>query len=216
MIETFSKHAHIPLEPEGVYHIYNRGNNRENLFLTNSHYSFFRYRFQKYLSNFVDTYSYCLLPNHFHFLVKIKPEDQILHTISNLQSRHLTYLGSKHPGLAVSDRFRVFLMSYAKMVNSRCSREGSLFRKVFRRKFIQDNDYLLDAIMYIHLNPVKHQLTHDFEKYRWSSYREILSKKKSFVMQNEVISWFDDRNSFQINHRMMNRFINRNRVWEID
>lgn len=66
------KPKEIPLEEGLFYHIYNRGNNRERLFYRNENYRFFLRRYDEYLSDYVETYSFCLLPNHFHLLVRVK------------------------------------------------------------------------------------------------------------------------------------------------
>jgi len=65
------------LEFGRVYHIYNRGNNHENLFYTEENYHYFLKLYDKYLSAIFDTYCYCLMPNHFHLLVRVKEENEI-------------------------------------------------------------------------------------------------------------------------------------------
>lgn len=62
----------VPLEPGRFYHVYTRGNNRENLFFEEKNYDYFLQLYKKYISPFADTYAYCLLRNHFHFLIKVK------------------------------------------------------------------------------------------------------------------------------------------------
>jgi hypothetical protein len=54
-----------PLEPGHYYHIYNRGNNGENLFVEDENYRFFLDKYAKYCYPVFDTFSYCLLKNHF-------------------------------------------------------------------------------------------------------------------------------------------------------
>ena len=61
-------------EEEGLYHVYNRANGNEKLFLLDHNYRFFLKKYEEYISPFVDTFCYCLMPNHFHFLIKIKEE----------------------------------------------------------------------------------------------------------------------------------------------
>ncbi len=61
-----------PLEPGNFYHIYNRGNNRENLFIQERNYGYFMKLWGKYISPVADTYAYCLLRNHFHAAVRVK------------------------------------------------------------------------------------------------------------------------------------------------
>lgn len=60
----------IPLLPGVFYHIYNRGNNRENIFIEERNYTLFMNLYSRYIPPIADTYAYCLLRNHFHFLVR--------------------------------------------------------------------------------------------------------------------------------------------------
>lgn len=104
------------MEAGKVYHVYNRGNNKENIFFDNENYSFFLRQFDKYLSIRLDVLAYCLMPNHFHLLVRIKeaegmPEQEI----------------SK----AVTKSFKNFLISYAKAINKKYNRTGVLFQPKF-------------------------------------------------------------------------------------
>ena len=61
-----------PLEPGCFYHVYNRGNNGDNLFYNQENYKFFLRKYDEYLSPLVETYAFCLLPNHFHLLIRVK------------------------------------------------------------------------------------------------------------------------------------------------
>jgi REP element-mobilizing transposase RayT len=65
------------------YHIYNHANGFENLFLSDENYRFFLEKYFLFISPIADTYSYCLMPNHFHLLVKIKDEKEIIKLINN-------------------------------------------------------------------------------------------------------------------------------------
>ena len=67
-----------PLQPETFYHVYNRGINGEVIFKEKRNYAYFLQQYDTYISLVSDTYSYCLLNNHFHFLIKTKSESQIL------------------------------------------------------------------------------------------------------------------------------------------
>ena len=62
----------IELEPDSFYHIYNRANGNEKLFASKENYRFFLKRYKDLITPIADSFAYCLLPNHFHFLVRIK------------------------------------------------------------------------------------------------------------------------------------------------
>ena len=72
-----------PLEENGFYHVYNHAVGNEQLFMNNENYLYFLKLLKKYLSTFVDVYAYCLMPNHFHFIIKIKSKEEILFNSSN-------------------------------------------------------------------------------------------------------------------------------------
>lgn len=62
----------IKIEPGKFYHIWNRGNNRENLFYSSRNYEYFIRLYAEYLDPVAETYAFCLLPNHFHLLIRTK------------------------------------------------------------------------------------------------------------------------------------------------
>lgn len=66
------------LNTNTYYHIYNHANSSENLFKSDNNYTYFLIKYNQHISPIADTYAYCLIPNHFHFLARIKGEDAIL------------------------------------------------------------------------------------------------------------------------------------------
>ena len=68
-----------PLEYGRYYHIYNRGINGTDLFLANENYLWFIKLYKKYIDIIADTFAWCLMKNHFHFLVRIKEEEEVSH-----------------------------------------------------------------------------------------------------------------------------------------
>jgi putative transposase len=188
-----------PLFPNQYYHIYNRGNNRENLFLSEENYHFFLRKYDYYLSDYLDTYAYCLLPNHFHLLVKIKSQEMF-------QFSKFLKLGKplEDPSEIVSEAFRRFFMSYSKAINKQSARTGSLFQKNFKRKMVEHDAYLLTCARYIHQNPQKHGICDDFKTYQYSSYGRILIEKPTKLMKREVINWFGNNDSYKQLHNSFN------------
>ncbi len=66
------KNYEIPLLPENYYHIYNHANGSDNLFLNSENYRYFLQRYATFINPIADTFAYCLMPNHIHFLIRIK------------------------------------------------------------------------------------------------------------------------------------------------
>ncbi len=78
-----------PLEYNCYYHIFNRGNNRENIFKEERNYRYFLKLYAKYIEPVADTFAYCLLPNHFHLLVRTKTVEELqeLQTLKEPQTQ---------------------------------------------------------------------------------------------------------------------------------
>jgi len=183
---------HQPLYPGNYYHIYNRGNNRENLFYKPENYFYFLRRYGYYLNNYLETYAYCLLPNHFHLLVKIKQKDELL----NLPGfQNLEGLSSD-----ISRKFSNFFNGYSKAINKQQNRVGSLFPKNFKRIRVDNYKYLITLLYYIHANPQLHGLIEDFKDWPYSSYNRYLELNKSHLPKNEVLSWFGSLKEYEIYH----------------
>ena len=188
----------LPLTEGGYYHIYNQGNNKEKIFFSSDNYNYFLHKFDAYLSDFVDVYAFCLMPNHFHFLIRIKELDvDIRHSIS---SRYGMSMSIEKTEIIISEMFRRLFLSYSKSINKQLGRTGSLFRKNFKRKEITSLHYLQQAIVYIHRNPLHHDFVDDFHDYPWSSYDRIINKKTSKLKKSEVVELFGDRANYQYVH----------------
>lgn len=170
------------IEPGFFYHVYNRGNNKENIFREERNYKYFLSLVDKHLLPVADIYCYCLLSNHFHILLRIKDDESFLQNHDWKNKLHQPF----------SNLFN----AYTKAVNKSFGREGSLFQKNFHRVRVTNDEYLKTLIAYIHLNPVKHALTEDFKSWHYSSFPAIISEKKTRIKRRETISFFDDRKNF--------------------
>lgn len=180
------------LEPESTYHIYNRANGSEKLFLSRENYRFFMEKYSLYISPVAETFCYCLLPNHFHFLLRIKPETELRAAFPKIKSLE------KLPSKCFSNLF----CSYTQAFNKQQRRMGSLFMKNFKRKRVQSASYLMKLVQYIHLNPVEAGLCSSPEEWPHSSYGDIISDKESILAKEELLSWFDDVDNFESMHRI--------------
>ncbi|OWK74326.1 transposase [Flavobacteriaceae bacterium JJC] len=186
-----------PIEPDRFYHIYNRGINGEIIFKTERNFSFFLTKLNQHLLSVCEIYAYCLMPNHFHLLVRIKSEP-ILQEVAKAQKVKITEDKGLHSSQHVfSKQFSLIFNSYSQAFNKENNRHGSLIESPFKRKLITSEDYLRQCIIYIHQNPS----TSDFTKYPYSSYKTILSESPTFLKRNEVIEQFDDIENFMCCHR---------------
>lgn len=177
----------IPLEPEKTYHIYNRGINSCVLFKEPTNYEYFLRLYKKHIIPVADTFAYCIMGNHFHLLVRIKSENNLalLPDFEKLTTeQEIINRVNKH--------FSNLFNAYCKAYNKKYNRTGSLFENRFRRKHINCNQYLKQAILYIHNNPVHHGFCDSPYKYPWSSYQTHISNKPTSMLRNEVIELFND------------------------
>ncbi len=174
----------IPLEYGRCYHIYNRGTNRENVFIEKRNYRHFLRLYAQYIVPVADTHAYCLLRNHFHLLARIKTPEELA------QSQNL--------GQAFSDLFN----AYAKAINSAYQRTGSLFQHPFGRIVVDSDRYFQKLVVYIHQNPQRHGLIDDFRRWEFSSYGSFLSDQHSHLRRTEVVTWFDNMDNFRAMHDM--------------
>ena len=178
----------IPLEVDKFYHIYNKGIDGTNLFLNDKHYKKFLEKYAFHLQNVVETYSYCLLGNHFHLLVRIKSEEDIRKSFPHLINTDIDHL--------ISKQFSHLFNGYAQYFSHNTDRTGGLFETPFRRILIDSEAYFSQMIYYIHFNPQKHRFISDFRKYPYSSYQSHLSTKPTKLQRENTISWFGDKQDF--------------------
>jgi REP element-mobilizing transposase RayT len=181
------------LYPDKYYHIYNHSNGSDNLFRSEENYIYFLKKYAKYFNPVADTYCYCLLPNHFHFLIKIKSELEIVDFFKGKKSKDISDL--------LSQQFGNFFNSYAKSINNTYGRMGSLFNGSFKRKSVESETYFRNLIHYIHYNPVYHNFVKSIDDWPYSSYTSILSIKDSALKREEVLGYFNGLNTFKSFHK---------------
>ena len=183
-----------PIIQGKFYHIYNRGNNGENLFYEKENYLYFLKLYEKYMEPIIETYAWVLLKNHFHLLVYIKEQNEI-------NIKKLSYSTTKKPKtINASRQFSHFFNAYTQAINKRHHRTGSLFEKDFERIEVTSDKYFQNLIYYIHNNPVKHGFVDSMIEYPWSSYGTIISTKSTKLKRNSVIEIFDDLDNYKYFH----------------
>lgn len=178
-----------PIETERYYHLFNHANEGFDLFRNDENYRFFLQRYIKYVHPYTDTYAYCLMPNHFHFAVRIKRVEE-----------SETLMKSEYPNRIVTNAIKNWLLSYSKSYHSVFSTRGNLYYQKIRRKEITTEDYLFHLIGYIHMNPVKHGFTKNPDIWKFSSYRGYLTDRETLIQRESIIELFGGINNFLIYH----------------
>ncbi len=142
--------------PGAVYHVMNRGLNQNIVFLNKKDYELFLSTLDEGCRLFnVIVYAYCLMPNHYHLLIR---------TPSGNLSRFMRHLNGV----------------YTQRFNREHGRDGPLYRGRFKGILVQEDEYLLEVVRYIHNNPVKAKIVERLSQFRWSSHKAYIGRKKTF------------------------------------
>lgn len=190
-----------PLLPDTVYHIYNHANGNENLFRSDENYYYFLRKYSEYMYPLLDTYAYCLMPNHFHLMVRVRSEAEVL---AYMKLKKPTLQGFETLGefsKAVSQQFSHFLNGYTQAYNKMYDRRGSLFMQNFKRKLITDEVYFTQLIAYIHNNPVHHGFCKDLLDWPYSSFQAYLIDKPTKINRKYLEKWVANKSSLLEFHR---------------
>lgn len=162
-----------PFFANGYYHIFNRGNNRQPIFYERENYLYFLRQLRKYfILDKVEIVAYCLMPNHYHLLVCLKSDN-------------------------FATLVQPFALSYAKAINKRFNRTGSLFEGPFKSILVDKNEYLLHLSRYIHVNPVIAGLAHRAADWEFSSFREYVGLRNDPLVRQEIVMNQFDTETYQ-------------------
>ncbi|MBU1009890.1 MAG: hypothetical protein KKD74_07140 [Bacteroidetes bacterium] len=208
-----------PLQSDTSYHIFNHANGFEKLFLHEANYHYFLEKYILYINPIAETLSYCLMPNHFHIVVRIR-EREVLEAVMRGRLQGEEQLAAQtfskvsnfgkglHEGISapeisrfLSRQFSNLFSCYTQSFNKVYHRRGSLFIKNFKREIIGNTDYLQNAIVYVHRNPVHHGFCEAFETWPYSSYNDILLKKNGITNHQHCIDLFGGLGHWQQAHQ---------------
>jgi len=139
--------------PREVYHVYNRANGYENLFRQEKNFLYFLMLVKRHVSPYAEVYAWCLLDNHFHFMIETKADE-------------------KGEYANMSQKFSNLFNAYAKAFNKVYHRRGSLFQKQFKYKLVDSERYMMRLVLYIHKNAFKHGMVRHFKDWPFSSWFE--------------------------------------------
>ncbi len=200
----------MTFEANEIYHIYNKGNNSQVIFPQERNYIFFLQKMRKELLPYCSFLAYCLMPNHFHWLVYMKPEGC---TLSKMIKPTKTIPSSfqkkqKHNRQQnMSQGIAILLRSYTRAINNQENRTGSLFQigtKVNNDwdmdafihidqestffKFSDGIQYARVCMNYIHQNPVKANLVKKPEDWLYSSASDYAGLRNGSLCNRDLAS----------------------------
>lgn len=209
------------LQPNCSYHIFNHANGFENIFTVDDNYRFFLEKYQQYILPIAETYAYCLLPNHFHLVVRIRRKEVIEEVYRNFKSTNF----SKVPNFGkvensgkveitdniieqfISKQFANLFSCYTQSFNKVNKRRGSLFLKNFRREPIENKAYFLNAVIYTHRNPVHHAFCDRYTDWSYTSFCEIKERNSQMIEVEKLLRMFGGRDSFiDLHEQSANKF----------
>ena len=163
-------------------------------FSQSANYRHFLSLYARYVEPIADTYAYCLLPNHFHLLVRVKEAEE--------QQRTLETRVPTARVLKPSQQFANLFNAYAKAINKAYGRTGSLFENPFERIRVTADAHFAHLTVYIHCNPQKEGIVTEFCDWPFSSYHAMLSTKPTRLKRDDVLAWFDGLEGLVAAHKL--------------
>src|SRR3989344_1772907 len=191
-----SKYVVRNFQENSFYHVFNQGVEKRPIFLDKTDYTAFLYYLTVYLlpiekpaqmypdtpvrlygKNLTDEVrliAYCLMPNHFHLLLKQETADGVSRLLKQLTNAYTFYFNQKY------------------------SRVGALMQGPFRAAPVAEDKLFIHLVRFIHLNPLISGLTGNLASYRWSSYNGYLGNQTDLpVEKDKILASFPSLGAFR-------------------
>jgi len=161
-------------QPERFYHIYNQGNNKQPIYFNRKNYLYFLKKMGA-LKKHCNILAYCLMPNHFHWLIQTKDA-------GDTETSEI-YPHPQHPLVRCIANL---LSSYTQAINKQEGRSGSLFRRKTKSKELDNPDYALTCFLYIHQNPLRAGMVESLEDWIFSSFRDYTGLRNGMLCNMDL------------------------------
>lgn len=175
----------MAFQSNSLYHLYNRSIDKQVLFKDDADYRKFLEMVRKCLSDKCSILGWCLMPNHFHFLVYTNDNSTVKRKVGGLELQLL------------QNGIRNLLSSYAKYYNFRYKRKGNLFQQKTKSKIVESDGYRV--LCYIHQNPWKAKLADSMEDWIYSSFCDFAGIRKGTLCDLQLAVELLDINSITFN-----------------
>jgi REP element-mobilizing transposase RayT len=165
----------VKFKRESYYHIYNRGADRNCIFFERENYLYLLRKLKHYSQKYnISVIAYCLMPNHYHFLLRQDGDTPI-----NIPVAYL-------------------FNGYSKAINKKFNKSGTLFEGPFKAIEVEDKNYLMELCRYIHRNPADDELVKDILEWEFSNYHEWIGKRNGSLFDKEFIKkYFHKEKSYE-------------------
>ena len=195
-----------------LYHVYNRGNNRDKVFYSHRNYLFFLEKINAYVLPYADVLAWCLMPNHFHLMVYINKVELMSSNVLNQADVSDPLTSSERVAVrtrTLNQSIGIMLRSYTNAIHKQEGRTGALFQEETKAIMLsddisyipsyfpsafgtiitayQDDDmsYAERCFHYIHQNPVSSHMVKTAEDWEFSSYRDYAGLRNGKLINKE-------------------------------
>jgi len=191
-----------------IFHIYNQGNNKQQIFFNGENYLFFLRKVKTYILPYADILAWCLMPNHFHFMVLVN-EVNIGVNLKTVGRARSDTDGGVTKMRTFNDSIGIMLRSYTNAINKMHNRSGKLFREKTKAECITcidgvtpsfyntssgtqinsidpEKEYPEVCFHYIHQNPVRARLITEATDWEFSSARDYAGMRNGKLVNKEV------------------------------
>ena len=150
---------------KGCYHhLFNRGWNKRKIFFSGANYVYLLRKIKSSVPKYgVGLIAYCLMPNHYHFLVRQETDRPL------------------------SDWIQYLFNSYVQAVNKQLGSSGTLFQGRTKHILVDNDVYLIHLVRYIHYNPTAAKLTRQPEEWQYSNYLEWINQRHGTLVDRDFI-----------------------------
>lgn len=151
------------------YHVYNRGNNKKPIFFSRENYLLFLRKMRRHVKGYSKIIAYCLMPNHFHWLIFVENSPRHLEDVNPL-----------------NQQIGTLLSSYTQALNNRYDRTGSIFQQSTQSILIDSRLQALACFHYIHQNPIRAGLVNGLGEWPYSSLPDYSGRRNGTLVDKDV------------------------------